>query len=735
MFDRATVIDQAFVQRVIDGDLPPPRRNGNQAPLLAPQMLVELFDSQLMSRHLDLWARRSKGKTFYSIGSSGHEGTVALAAASRVSDMAFLHYRDGAFLIQRKKMAGGMDPLMDIALSFAAAADDPISGGRHKVLGCANSFVPPQTSTIASHLPKAVGAAQSIAMAHRRNLSEVVLPRDGIILCSFGDASANHSTSQGAFNAACWAAYQQLPMPIVFLCEDNGVGISVKTPSGWIEANFAQRPALNYVPCDGVDIIDAMRGATEAVNIARTLRQPVFLHMRTVRLMGHAGADLEASYATLESIEANEAQDPLLHTARHLIEQAGMSGQEITALYEDMRARVEQTAQGALAKPRLETAAQVMEPVVPTKGQRQSPTLPDAKTRNALFAKDARNLAKPVTLAKSINFALADLMLQYPNIALFGEDVARKGGVYGVTQGLQDKFGIGRVFDTLLDEQTILGLAIGLAHNGFVPIPEVQFLAYLHNAEDQIRGEAATLPFFSDGQFSNPFVLRVAGLPYQKGFGGHFHNDNSLAVLTDIPGIIVACPSSAADAPAMLRECVRLAHEDGRVVVFVEPIALYHTADLIAAGDGGWTADYEAPATAPAIPLGQPGVFGAGTDLCIITFGNGTFLSRQAEQVLREQHGVNLRIVDLRWLHPLPEAAILESSAASKAVLIVDECRKSGSLSEKLMTLFAEAGRGGVTSRITAEDCFIPLGPAAELVLPSKETIISAALHAIVSVA
>ena len=175
-----------------------------------------------------------------------------------------------------------------------------------------------------------------------------------------------------------------------------------------------------------------------------------------------------------------------------------------------MRARVERVALDALAKPRLETAAAVMEPILPIPSERTSPDLPTADKRNALFAKDARNLAKPVTLAKSINFALADLMLRYPGVSLFGEDVARKGGVYGVTQGLQDKFGAARVFDTLLDEQTILGLAIGMAHNGFVPIPEIQFLAYLHNAEDQLRGEAATLSFFSNGQYTNPMVLRIA---------------------------------------------------------------------------------------------------------------------------------------------------------------------------------------------------------------------------------
>jgi len=729
MFDRPTILDEAFSRRVAAHDFPASRNNAAHSSL-ALHVLVDLFDSQIMSRHLDLWARRSKGKTFYSIGSSGHEGTAAMAAATRSTDMAFLHYRDAAFLIQRKKQAGGLTPLHDMALSFAASADDPISGGRHKVLGCAHTFVPPQTSTIASHLPKAVGAAHSLGMAQRLQLADAVLPHDSVILCSFGDASANHSTSQGAFNAACWAAYQHLPMPIVFLCEDNGIGISVRTPGGWIAANFANRPALHYVSCDGADLNDALRGCEEAVTFARTRRKPVFLHMQTIRLMGHAGADVELSYAPIAQIEAAEAQDPLLHSARILHEQAGMSGVEIVARYEDMRARVERVALDALAKPRLATVAEVMASIEPEKGAKPSPPLPDVARRDVMFDKDARNLAKPVTLAKSINFALADIMLQYPNVAVFGEDVARKGGVYGVTQGLQEKFGAARVFDTLLDEQTILGLAIGMAHNAFVPIPEIQFLAYLHNAEDQIRGEAATLSFFSNRQYRNPMVIRIAGLPYQKGFGGHFHNDNSLAVLTDIPGIIVACPSNASDAPAMLRECVRLAHEDGRVVVFIEPIALYHSSDLHAPDDGGWTAPYVSPDADAPIAVGALGKFGNGTELAIITYGNSYFLSRQAMSEL-EAEGIDLRIIDLRWLHPLEPEAIAAAVADCRNILIVDECRRSGSLSEKLMTILTEAGRGDVTSRITAEDCFIPLGPAAELVLPSKAFIIEAARAAV----
>ena len=146
--------------------------------------------------------------------------------------------------------------------------------------------------------------------------------------------------------------------------------------------------------------------------------------------------------------------------------------------------------------------------------------------------------------------------------------------------GLARKHGSARVFDTLLDEQSILGLALGSGLAGMLPIPEIQYLAYLHNAEDQLRGEAATLSFFSNGQYRNPMVVRVAGLAYQRGFGGHFHNDNAVAVLRDIPGLVVACPARGDDAAGMLRTCVAAGATDGTVSVFLEPIALYHQRDL-----------------------------------------------------------------------------------------------------------------------------------------------------------
>ncbi|MEX0311316.1 MAG: alpha-ketoacid dehydrogenase subunit beta, partial [Tateyamaria sp.] len=372
---------------------------------------------------------------------------------------------------------------------------------------------------------------------------------------------------------------------------------------------------------------------------------------------------------------------------------------------------------------RLQTAGDVVASLIPPPRDCAPTNGPTDKERESAFGSDLKAMTEPQVMSRLINWALTDLMLMHPEIVMAGEDIGRKGGVYGATQKLQARFGPHRVIDTLLDEQSILGLAIGMAHNGFIPIPEIQFLAYLHNAEDQLRGEASTLPFFSNGQYANPMVLRIAGLGYQRGFGGHFHNDNSLAVLRDIPGLVIVCPSRGDDAARMLREAVRLAREEQRVVVFIEPIALYPMRDLHEEGDKGWMCSYPPPDER--IALGEVGVSGNGTDLAIVTYGNGRYLSEQAAARL-EGHGIRTRVVDMRWLAPLPEKALVEHAGACRATLVVDECRRTGSQSEALMTLFSEAGIPKF-ARITAEDCFIATGPAYAATLPSADRIVAAA--------
>ena len=693
----------------------------------------ELFESQLISRHLDLMARvlRVQNKVFYTIGSSGHEGNAMVARATRHTDPAFLHYRSGGFMAERFRKIPGMDPVMDSALSFAASAEDPASGGRHKVWGSKPLWVLPQTSTIASHLPKALGTAVAIEAAKRIG-HQLPVPDDSIAICSFGDASANHATAQTAFNAASWTAYQKLPAPVLYVCEDNGIGISVKTPTGWIAESFRNRPDLDYFFADGLDLAAGYGDVQRAVEHCRRTRRPTFLHLRTMRIMGHAGTDFEIEWRSIEELVNVEAGDPLLRSAQIALESGLMSRDEILALYEDTRKKCFAAAEDADRRPRIETLEHVVAPLAPytpDEVAKEAVRAPDREARIKAFGSEEKLPEKqaPRHMAIQINNALHDIFAKYPDTLLFGEDVAQKGGVYTVTKGLQKAFGARRVFNTLLDETMILGMAQGFANMGMLPIPEIQYLAYFHNACDQIRGEAASLQFFSNNQYANPMVVRIAGLGYQRGFGGHFHNDNSITALRDIPGLVVGCPSRGDDAATMLRTLTALAKVDGRVSVFLEPIALYMTKDLHEAGDGQWLTSYPAPDEA--MPLGEGRIYGEGNDdLVIFSYGNGMPMSLRAAREIEKKHGWKVRVVDLRWLVPLNEQYIVEQAKSAKRILIVDEGRHSAGVGEGVITAIAEGGYGARPfRRVVGADTYTPLAGAAFLVIPKDEDIIAAA--------
>ncbi|WP_433684390.1 thiamine pyrophosphate-dependent enzyme [Nocardia sp. CA-119907] len=796
MSEQRVDLDERF-RAEVSALTPQPRRPVEQ-PLetgagLTGTQCLELFESQATSRHLDLAARRlgNAKRGYYSIGSSGHEGNAAVAAALRPTDPALLHYRSGAFFVHRAMQVPGLDPIRDVLLGVVAAAAEPISGGRHKVFGSKPASVIPQTSTIASHLPRAVGLAFAIERAARLGVA-CEWPSDSVVLCSFGDASANHSTATGAINAAIHTAHQGVPLPLLFVCEDNGIGISVPTPPDWIEQAYGIRVGLRYFDADGCDLLDAALTAVEAADWVRESRKPAFLHLRTVRLLGHAGSDVESAYRRPADITADLVRDPVTATARLLVSSGVATPAEILERYDDIGARVTATAESVWREPKLTSAADIMAPLaqlhpdmvradvfrqgslrsdIPNGarlsqrderpcGNGQSGTAtpvaevtagetpPDrTNTRDTASATTVTHdttaaydtgsdntsangtmehtTAKgdPVTFAQAVNQTLADLLARDADVLVFGEDVGQKGGVYGVTKGLRKQFGARRVFDTLLDEQSVLGTALGAGLAGFVPIPEIQYLAYVHNAADQLRGEAATLSYFSQGRYRNPMVVRIAGYAYQKGFGGHFHNDNSIAALRDIPGLIIASPARADDAAAMLRTCVSAARVDGRVCVYLEPIALYHTRDLYRPGDNAWLAT---TSETDHIAIGSARVYGDGRDLTIVTFANGVPMSLRAAQRLSTQ-GIDVRVLDLRWLNPLPIDDLLQHARATGRVLIADETRRTGGISESICAALIDAGFDGPITRVTSQDSFIPLGPAATTVLLDEPRIESAA--------
>ncbi|WP_433533591.1 thiamine pyrophosphate-dependent enzyme [Micromonospora sp. CA-263727] len=663
-------------------------------------------------------------------GSAGHdevEAVVSMASVKRPVDPAYA------------------EAARDVLRGMAASSREPIAGGRHKVFGRADLAVLPTTSTIASHLPRAVGMALAVERLRRLDArrgagrGDPATPAswapDAIVVCSFGDASINHATATAAFNTAGWYDHAGLRIPVLFVCEDNGLGISVRSPQGWVATALRSKPGIRYFAADGADAIGAYGVAAEAAAWVRRHRRPAVLHLSTVRLMGHAGADAESGYRAPAEIAADLAVDPVVATARRLVEAGLASGAELLARYDEIGWQVRRIAEQVLDEPKLTSAAEVIAPLAPRRPLRVAHAVAEAGARAAGAGAGARaevfggkppELAGPLTLAQSINAALTDGLLDHPQMAVFGEDVAAKGGVYGVTKGLRDRFGAARVFDTLLDETSILGLGLGAGLAGMLPVPEIQYLAYLHNAEDQLRGEAATMRFFSQGALRNPMVVRVAGLAYQEGFGGHFHNDNSVAVLRDVPGLVIAVPARPDDAAAMLRSCLASAAVDGSVCVFLEPIALYHTRDLYADGDGEWLAHYPEPGAWAGghVPVGRARVYGVGSaeDITIITFGNGVRMSLRAASRMADE-GIGTRVVDLRWLAPLPVADLIREATATGRVLVVDETRRSGGVGEGVIAALVDAGYVGAARRVAGVDSFVPLGPAARQVLVSEEAI------------
>ncbi len=676
---------------------------------------LDLFESMLLARHLDVAAHelRAAGHGHYTICSSGHEGNVVLGRLTTTTDPTLLHYRSAAVQIERSRQVPDTDAVRDIALGLVASSEEPMSGGRHKLFGSKALGIIPQTSTIASHLPRAVGLAFALDRRPRLGL-EAIAPDDAIAVASFGDASINHSTALGAANAASWVVHQNLRLPLLFVCEDNGLGISVRSPNGWVETRLRALPHFEYFSVEGWRLGETWRVASEAVAHCRRTRRPALLHLRCVRLLGHAGSDVDTTYRSPAELEEAERQDPVLCAALELLDARIVTPEQALRLDAAARERVAAEAERAAGRPKLSSRREVMRALSSPAGEQV-----DFEGRRRVGIADH----EPNTLAQGINAVLGEALERYPEALIFGQDVAKKGGVYGITKGLLGKGGPARVFNTLLDEQTILGLALGCATLGLLPVPEIQYLAYLHNAEDQLRGEAATLQFFSNLAYDNPFVLRIAGLAYQKGFGGHFHNDDSIAVLRDIPGIALFVPARADDAIELYRTAFALARVARRVVVAIEPIALYHTRDLHAEGDREWLA----PAPATTAPYGRARLYNAdGRDLTIATYGNGLHLSLRAAHRLQKEHGIHARVLDLRWLAPLPIDDVLLHASQTGRLLVVDECRKSGGISEALAAGVLERRLSIRFERVTSADSFIPLGEAAQLVLVSESEVVDA---------
>ena len=690
----------------------------------------DLFDAQLTSRHLDLAARwlRSFNEGFHTGGSAGHEGSAAVAAALRTDDPALLHHRSAAFYCARAERHPGTagqdrsrrleDAARDVLRGVVGSVRDPLTGGRDKILGHPGLHLIPAVSTSGGHLPRAVGLARALTGG-----GEHPWPADAIVVATFGDGAADRPGGASALAAAARLDHAGQPVPLLLVCEDDTPG--GPRPDGLVAAALRGRPGLRYSFADGSDPAAVYDAATEAAEHVRRERRAAVLHLSAVRLLGSPG-DPDPGPDGLD-------RDPLIGAARLLVESGLYTPDEVIARYDEVGWQVRKAAEEVLGEPGLADIGEIVATLAPRRPLRVAHTVAEhagqalgdgASARLRAFGGRLPEDAGPMTLAEIIGATLTDALAATPEMLVFGPATTH-GGRHGVTTGAAGHGG-DRVFDSPPDTTTILGLALGAGLAGLLPVPELDCLAALGDGTEQLRAEAATMAYLSSGAYRNPMVLRVPGLAGPFGVGGHLANDNTVTALRDVPGLVVAVPARASDAAPMLRACLAAARADGSVCVFLEPAALYQTRDLYQQGDSEWLAPYPPPGAwaDDHVPIGRARIYGLGTaqDLTIVTYGNGVLMSlRVAARLAAEGYGS--RVVDLRWLNPLPTADLVREATATGRVLIVDETRRSGGVGEGVLAALVDGAFVGSARRVAAADAPVPLGPAAQHVLIGEDAI------------
>jgi 2-oxoisovalerate dehydrogenase E1 component beta subunit len=318
----------------------------------------------------------------------------------------------------------------------------------------------------------------------------------------------------------------------------------------------------------------------------------------------------------------------------------------------------------------------------------------------------------------AIHDALHEEMARDDRVVVLGEDVGRKGGVFGVTEGLSEAFGEDRVLDTPLAESCIIGVAVGMAVNGLVPVPEIQFADFIHPAFDQIVSEVARLRYRSNNDFECPMAIRV---PFGGGVHGALYHSQSIeAFYAHVPGLKVVVPYTPADAKGLLKSAIR----GPDPVLFLEHKKMYRLVRG-AVPDGDYT-----------VPIGPALIRRRGRDLSIFAYGLMLHESLQAAEALSRE-GIEAEVVDVRTLRPLDTPTILDSVARTNRALIVHEDNRFGGFGAELAATIAEEGfrfLDAPPTRLCGPDIpAVPFStPFEEWFMPNAEKIAAAArsLHA-----
>jgi 2-oxoisovalerate dehydrogenase E1 component len=675
--------------------------------------LIADFRLACLSRALDdreiLLQKQSR--VFFQISGAGHEILlVALARSLRPAyDWFFPYYRDRALVL-----ALGVTP-RDILLEAVGSAEDPASGGRQMPChwGDVGRNIVTQSSPTGSQCLPAVGCAEAGRyLGPRPTLAGCTGHGDELTYVSLGEGTTSEGEFWESLNTAC-----RLHLPVLYVVADNGYAISVRS------ADQAPAPVSEMVQgfrglavtrVDGWDYAACRTVGARAVARVRAGEGPGLIHARVTRPYSHSAADSQAKYRGADELAREQALDPIDKFEQALVSTGVLSPDQALAIRAEAHTSVAEAADEALAAARPDPATvttNVVGPAVPGRRRVDPPAHPSAE---------------PVLLADGIGRCLHELLAGDERIRVFGEDVADadddvlddvegKGGVFGVTKGLQRAFGSARCYNTPLAESNIIGRGVGQALRGLRPCAEIQFFDYIWPAMQQLRSEVATIRWRSNGTFRCPLVVRVAIGGYLTG-GGIWHSQSGESIFAHIPGLLIAFPSRTRDAVGLLRTA--LASDDP--VLFLEHKHLYrqrYAADPYP--DPTWM-----------LPFGQAAVARGGRDLTIVTWGATVQKSLVAATEL-EAEGVSTEVIDLRTIAPWDRELVAESVQRTGRLLVVHEDTLTAGFGGEVAAWVAENcfwALDAPVTRVAAADTFVAYEPSLEkAILPQVDDITTAA--------
>ncbi|MEO0411564.1 MAG: transketolase C-terminal domain-containing protein [Pseudomonadota bacterium] len=547
----------------------------------------------------------------------------------------------------------------------------------------------PMCGGVGAQYTPAVGWAQAV-----KYRAEVLGDADyagAIGVALGGEASV---ATNGFWSALTIATTQHLPM--LFYIEDNGYGISVpstfQTPGADIAANLRSFKNLTILSGDGTEPAEASAYIKDAVTHIRAGQGPVLLRLTVPRLQGHSFQDTQ-TYKSEDFVAAEWAPDPLPKLKDHVVP-AVMTKAAWTKLETRAKKAVAEAAADAdalaLAAPETVEDFVFSDPARPqVMGGLRGAWRPPSGTE------DRHPEGARINMVTAIRKVLDHELSVNEKMVIFGEDVGPKGGVHAVTLGLQDKFGEARVFDTSLSEEGIVGRAVGMAANGLLPVPEIQFRKYADPAVEQIN-DCGTMRWRTNNRFAAPIVLRMP-IGFFK-CGDPWHSQTNEVQFVHSPGWKVAAPSNAEDAVGLLRTSLR----GDDPVMFLE-----HRAML----DAAW-ARRAYPGDDYMRPFGKAKITAEGDAITIVTWGA---MVERCERAAKSA-GVAAEVMDLRTLMPWDKKAVLASIAKTSRCLIVHEDLRTG-------------GFGGEIAAEVAERAFTDLdAPVARLTMPDIPSPHNAAL-------